>query len=246
MTESLETTIRINNRDIAYRVVHSRRARRLRITVNGSNVVVTLPAGVKVIEAENMLRQHSAWLLKQLERSPKRKPEGFNLPKDIILLRGEPKRIEVVEEVNRKARTRVDELSDRLIIRVPAGTRGTPRQLALDWLKQQARATIEIETASLARQMGLRYTSIAIRDQRTRWGSCSSKGTLSFNWRLVMVPPTVMSYVIIHELAHLRQPDHSKAFWQIVAGYYPDYKLARAWMRKNTAALRPADIEPGR
>ena len=96
MTESLETTIRINNRDIAYRVVHSRRARRLRITVNGSNVVVTLPAGVKVIEAENMLRQHSAWLLKQLERSPKRKPEGFNLPKDIILLRGEPKRIEVV------------------------------------------------------------------------------------------------------------------------------------------------------
>lgn len=246
MTEAFETSITLNGREIPYRVVHSRRARRLRITVADAKVIVTLPVGVKAAEAEKMLRQHSDWLLKQLERAPRRKSQAHTLPEDVVLLRGEARRVEVVQEAGRKARTRVDETGGRLIVRVPAGTRGTPRQLALDWLKLQARAAIEEETARQAQRMGLRYRSISIRDQRTRWGSCSSKGTLSFNWRLIMAPPTVVTYVIIHELAHLRQPNHSKSFWEIVAAYYPDYKLARSWLRKNAAAMRPADIEPGR
>lgn len=81
------------------------------------------------------------------------------------------------------------------------------------------------------------YSRITIRDQRTRWGSCSSKGTLSFNWRLMLAPPAILDYVVVHELCHLRHMDHSPAFWQAVGEVFPDYASARKWLRKHGQEL---------
>ena len=148
-------------------------------------------------------------------------------------------RIERVEEKDRKSRARVDLVKDRLIVRVPAGSRAASLTIAEDWLREQARDVIEAEVKRQAARMKAKPTGLTIRDQRTRWGSCSGKGTLSFNWRLVMAPPVVMQYVVIHELAHLFQPNHSKDFWAVVAGYAPDFKKHRAWLRKNASLLRP-------
>ncbi|MPN53172.1 hypothetical protein SDC9_200836 [bioreactor metagenome] len=101
---------------------------------------------------------------------------------------------------------------------------------------------IEQVTARLAQTMRVSFNSLTIRDQRTRWGSCSSKGTLSFNWRLVMTPPTILQYVVIHELAHLTVPNHSAEFWGRVAAFYPDYKKARLWLKKNASLLYPQGL----
>lgn len=81
------------------------------------------------------------------------------------------------------------------------------------------------------------YSRITIRDQKTRWGSCSSKGTLSFNWRLMLAPPAILDYVVVHELCHLRHMDHSPAFWQAVGEVFPDYASARNWLRKHGQEL---------
>lgn len=81
------------------------------------------------------------------------------------------------------------------------------------------------------------YSRITIRDQKTRWGSCSSKGTLSFNWRLMLAPPAILDYVVVHELCHLRHMDHSPAFWQAVGEVFPDYASARKWLRKHGQEL---------
>ena len=81
------------------------------------------------------------------------------------------------------------------------------------------------------------YSRITIRDQKTRWGSCSSKGTLSFNWRLMLAPPAILDYVVVHELCHLRHMDHSPAFWQAVGEVFPDYAFARKWLRKHGQEL---------
>ena len=81
------------------------------------------------------------------------------------------------------------------------------------------------------------YSRIIIRDQKTRWGSCSSKGTLSFNWRLMLAPPAILDYVVVHELCHLRHMDHSPAFWQAVGEVFPDYASARKWLRKHGQEL---------
>lgn len=77
------------------------------------------------------------------------------------------------------------------------------------------------------------YTSIAVRDQKSRWGSCSSKGTLSFNYRLIFAPPIVLDYVVVHELCHLTHMNHSKDFWGKVSSVMPEYKLHRQWLRDH-------------
>lgn len=77
------------------------------------------------------------------------------------------------------------------------------------------------------------YNRITIRDQKTRWGSCSAKGTLSFNWRLMLAPPSIPDYVIVHELCHLTYMNHSAAFWKKVESVYPDYRSARKWLKDH-------------
>lgn len=81
------------------------------------------------------------------------------------------------------------------------------------------------------------YNRITIRDQKTRWGSCSARGTLSFNWRLMLAPPAILDYVVVHELCHLTHMNHSAAFWQSVEQVYPDYRTARKWLKEHGQEL---------
>lgn len=81
------------------------------------------------------------------------------------------------------------------------------------------------------------YNRITIRDQKTRWGSCSAKGTLSFNWRLMLAPPAILDYVVVHELCHLTHMNHSAAFWHAVETVYPDYRTARKWLKEHGQEL---------
>lgn len=81
------------------------------------------------------------------------------------------------------------------------------------------------------------YDRITIRDQKTRWGSCSARGTLSFNWRLMLAPPAILDYVVVHELCHLTHMNHSAAFWQAVESVYPDYRNARKWLKEHGQEL---------
>jgi len=123
-------------------------------------------------------------------------------------------------------------------------------RLALD-----PRAVCEVDAQHAARELagmvadeeaaalGVRYRRIAVRDQRTRWGSCSPSGTLSFNWRLALAPLEVLDYVVVHELCHLREPSHSRRFWRLVESRRPDWRERRAWLREHgpeLLAFRPA------
>lgn len=81
------------------------------------------------------------------------------------------------------------------------------------------------------------YCSITVRDQKTRWGSCSSRGTLSFNYRLIFAPPAVLDYVVVHELCHLTHMNHSRSFWGMVESIMPDYKIYRQWLREHGQEL---------
>ena len=102
---------------------------------------------------------------------------------------------------------------------------------------QKAKEIIPRRTAYFAARMGVSYGRITIREQKTRWGSCSSKKNLNFNWKLLLAPPEVLDYVVVHELCHLKQMNHSRAFWAEVAAILPDYKERKKWLREHGADL---------
>ena len=100
-------------------------------------------------------------------------------------------------------------------------------------LRERAKSVLAQRTAYFARQIGVTYGRITVRDQKTRWGSCSQTGNLNFNFRLILAPSEVLDYVVVHELCHRRQMNHSTQFWQEVAQVLPDYRKRKAWLTEN-------------
>lgn len=110
--------------------------------------------------------------------------------------------------------------------------------------RENAKKIITARVGHWAAALGLEHGRICIKDQRTLWGSCSGKKNLNFNWRLAAAPPEALDYVVIHELCHLREMNHSKRFWALVGAACPDYKARRRWLRDNSALVRnPAPPE---
>jgi predicted metal-dependent hydrolase len=105
------------------------------------------------------------------------------------------------------------------------------------WYRRMAREEIQTRLDSACATAGLSYTRLTIRDQRTRWGSCSRSGALNFNWRLLLAPEAVLDYVIWHEVCHLAVMDHSPRFWALVARYCPDHRAHAAWLKRNAGTL---------
>ncbi|MGA8399465.1 MAG: M48 family metallopeptidase, partial [Stellaceae bacterium] len=107
----------------------------------------------------------------------------------------------------------------------------------IDHLKALARRDFAGRARALATQLGKSVTRVGVRDPKSRWGSCSSKGALSFSWRLVLAPEPVIEYVVAHEVAHLVEMNHSPRFWKVVANLVPDSAGPRTWLRRHRAEL---------
>ena len=105
------------------------------------------------------------------------------------------------------------------------------------WYREQAGVEVTGAVVREARRLGVTYTRVTIRDQLTRWGSCSKAGALSFNWRLIIAPPAILTYVVVHELSHRIRHDHSPEFWEVVAGARPTYVEERAWLAEHGPEL---------
>lgn len=99
--------------------------------------------------------------------------------------------------------------------------------------KKQAAVILKEKCRLFAEKMGVTYGKISIREQKTRWGSCSLKGNLNFNWKLVLMPEEILDYLVVHELAHRLEMNHSAAFWAVVESVLPDYKKRRQWLKEN-------------
>jgi predicted metal-dependent hydrolase len=107
-----------------------------------------------------------------------------------------------------------------------------------EWLGRRALEDARSHVERRAPRLGRKPTSLRIGDQKTLWGSCSSRGAISLNWRLVAAPPAVFEYVVVHELCHLVERNHGEAFWQLVGELMPDYREHRSWLKKHGVALR--------
>ena len=219
----------LGDRAVPLTVRRSDRARRLilRLDVGGDGATVTLPSGVSLDEGLALARRKAGWIVARFDALPPWVPfvDGALVP-----LGGEPHRVRH-EPRGRRAVWREDGE-----IRVSGSAEHLARRLR-NWLRREARQTMSPRAVELASRLGHSVAGISIRDPRTRWGSCSARGTLSFSWRLVMAPVPVLDYVVAHEVAHLAERGHGPRFWRTVAGLTDDADGARAWLRRQGPAL---------
>lgn len=144
-----------------------------------------------------------------------------------------------VVETPELRRSEIAHEGDELILRRGAD-RAAPQQVLREWLVDRARETFAERVAHWAPLIGVAFKRVSIRDQRTVWGSCTRAGDLSFNWRIVMAPPETLDYLVIHELCHRLEMNHSKRYWANVAKHCPDWKKHREWLREHSRRLKGA------
>lgn len=226
---------------ITYRHRISQRARRLRFEVRpGAGLEVTTPPGVSVARIEAVMREKTHWITTMLTRyaQPPRSVVDSPLQSGALLPFAGGHLHLIVEEkaTRRRIPPGVEEGILRLTIPV-----SMPEALhtALEaWYRRQGRRVFAERVAYWNAQFGFNHGRIAIRDQKSRWGSCSRQGNLNFNWRLLLAPLAVLDYIVIHELAHLKEGNHSPRFWALVAEKCPDYRSHRTWLRQHGPELR--------
>lgn len=218
---------------IEYDVRFSIDASKPRLDVDIHGVTVVLPES-DGRDPTQLLRDNAAWVVektreydKYREQAPERRfEEGESFPylgESYEVIVEQRPWSSVVDGTLRLAEYHVTE---------------TSVERALETLyRRNARQHFGRRADHFAEEMGVDYDQIEIRNQRTRWGSCSTNGTLGLNWRLMMAPSEIIDYVIIHELAHLREANHSPSFWSLVAEYDPGYESHSEWLAENSARL---------
>jgi predicted metal-dependent hydrolase len=231
-----------------FTIRRSRRARRARVTLTDvGEVVVVLPERAPERWAQELVARHARWIANHQRRiGDARAVLAARPPLDdgrIITLRGAPHDVVVERTPDDQRRSTVSleaHSSPVVVVRVSGADRRSVGQLLEAWLRREARADLEQSVARRSVEMGLQANRITVRDQRSRWGSASRKGTLSFSWRLVLSPPEILDYVVVHELAHLRWGGHGVRFWGLVRRHAPAADHCRRWLRQNEARLRHA------
>ncbi|MEX0285577.1 MAG: M48 family metallopeptidase [Paracoccaceae bacterium] len=203
----------------------SARARRLSLRVSqlDGRVTLTMPDYADESEALAFAETKADWVRKHLARRPEDETVGIGT---VLPVEGQLRR--VVEHKARGVELTADE------IRVSA--RSGARRIRA-FLIELARDRLTAASDRYAAQLGRGYNSLALRDTRSRWGSCSDGGRLMYSWRLVMAPVEVLEYVAAHEVAHLKEMNHSAAFWSEVERLYGPYDVERRWLRENAGAL---------
>jgi predicted metal-dependent hydrolase len=230
-----ERAVEICGRRVRYTLVSSRTTKRLRIRVGLRGVEVIRPVSRGIAAAQSFLVEHGPWVLDQLHRARRLHAalRTVRLPAGQIPLRGAPTQVCVREEQNRSRCNKVAVVEGKiLVLRGGRSTTAPSRSLEV-WLRKQARDAIEDKLRALTERLGQKPSRIYIMCQRTKWGSCSSRRNLSFNWRLVLAPEFVLQYLVTHEAVHLAVPDHSAKFWLTVRGLCPDTERARQWLRAS-------------
>ncbi|WP_417841979.1 M48 family metallopeptidase [Terasakiella sp.] len=226
----MNSFIELDGQKIPVQMRQNAQARRLILRLNPKEdgVVVTLPKGISPEEGLKMAARNKVWIANQLAKLTPGSRLGDG---SVIALRG------IDHTLRHRPNARGTVWCEGYEIFITGEMEFFQRRL-VDWLKKQAKADIQPQAHVMAAQLDKQVKRISVRDTVSRWGSCSSAGNLSFNWRLIMAPPEILRYVVAHEVSHLRHMDHSADFWATVDGFDVDAKKSRHWLKKHGTALQ--------
>lgn len=223
----------LDGKKIEYDVRKSSRASRSRIDVDLSGVTVVIPEE-KNLEPADFLKEKKDWVLdknREMEEYWARVPERDLKDGEKFPYLGEDKTIEISKN------GRFDVEGGKILIPNEKISNSSVKDEIEKLYREKAREKIQEIIDIHERKIEGGYNKIYIRNQKTKWASCSSKNNLSFNWRLMMAPEKVLEYVVVHELLHLDEPNHSDRFWRLMEKILPDYRDRRTWLKENSPEL---------
>jgi len=226
-----------------YQLIRSPRRKSIALQVQRGKVKVRAPLHVPAGYIEQLIEDKKSWLSAKLLMQQQEPDEGITF-KDggPIWLKGQPKVIKL-QFANHNS---VNESNDTLLVTLKENVQSQSttqqqtkiKQLLADWFKTSAIAVLEQKLLHFCPLLNLHPTSIKVRFYKARWGSCNSRGELSFNYLLMMTPDWVIDYVVVHELCHLQHLNHSAQFWSLVEQYFPHYKEAKLWLKTHQSQLQ--------
>jgi predicted metal-dependent hydrolase len=232
-SEPSAITIEFEREVYLVRVRRHRQARRYTLRIHSATreVLLTMPPRGSLKQAREFAEKHGGWIAARLDRLPQAAPfaHGITLP-----LRGIDHRLE--HRPDARGTVWIEEAGGERLLCVAGAAPHVARRVR-DFLKREAKRDLDAASRSAAAALGVAIKCVSIRDQSSRWGSCSTSGVLSYSWRLILAPPFVLDYLAAHEVAHLVEMNHSRRFWRLVERICPHLTRAKTWLDLNGATL---------
>lgn len=233
MAKSRSREIDLLGTTVEYEVRHSAEATEPRIDVDIHGVMIVVPEAEEMRPA-TLLQENAAWVLdkqRSYEAHRSRAPERVFEAGEGFPMFGKDREL-VIEPRQGHVLT-----GGSIRLRQSAVDRSSIKRVLRNFYRDRAREHFTDRLDCYTERMGVEYERLELRNQRTRWGSCSTGGTISLNWRLVMAPRDVIDYLIVHELAHLTEQHHGAEFWQLIKEHIQEYNQRAAWLERNSAKL---------
>jgi len=214
-----------------HKLIRSKRKTIALVIGSDATLTVRAPVHIPLNYIERLVNKKHLWIkrkISEIESRPKVRPKEFVNGEGFLYL-GKVYRFKIVD-------SGIIFLGEDLFF--PKSMLSNPAQYLKDWYKIQAAQKIQERVTWHAKEIGVNYKSINITDAQKRWGSCSQNGSLNFSWRLIMAPVQVVDYVVVHELAHIREKGHSQKFWNLIRMILPGYQENKKWLSENEMLLR--------
>jgi predicted metal-dependent hydrolase len=228
--------------DFNYQVIRRPRRKTASITIKPDNTVtVVVPASVTDKQIVHFLQRKTPWIQNtlhfNLHSRPSYSPKEYVTGESFLYL-GKKYRLKVNIGGQRPVKLIRGEFHVHVLPRLsPQEIQDSVFLQLSQWYRDHAAQHLRVKTNKISKLIGVSPNRICVKSYKSRWGSCSNRGVISFNWKIIMAPPAIVEYVIIHELCHLKHLNHSKTYWNLVARVIPDFRQRRKWLKVNGLQL---------
>ena len=223
--------------NIAINVHRTDRLKTVSIQVSRGKVKISVPKNLEQFKIDKILKSKSKWIKKKLFLQSKItsfRNKEYVSGEDFLYL-GKHYRLKII--IGQKYNTEFKDGYLKVTVKDKSNTQKIKR-LIKKWYLEKAQLHLNKMTLDLSKELSVGFRSVKVRNYNSRWGSCSSTGKIFYNWRIIMAPVKIINYVVLHELVHLKEHNHSKRFWKLLKSYYSDLDYAKQWLVYNNHTLK--------
>lgn len=224
--------------DFPVEIVRTDRKRSASLQVDGGIIQVRVPKSLSDTRIRELITKRTAWITTKLREAadrPRKKPKEYVSGETFPYL-GRNYRLKVAVGETPSVKLKGGYLH-ATVLPADQASQATVRSLVLSWYRRHGSTRLSEKTDRLAKIVGVQPQSVTVKDYKSRWGSCSHSGDISYNWRIILAPHRIVDYVVVHELCHLLEHNHSPRYWKQVQRHVPDWRECRDWLRTKSTSL---------